>query len=375
MSMIVQQPVLQPFTLGAVDIKNRVIMAPMTRCRANNEHQRPEQMHVDYYTQRTGAGLIITEGSEVSRRARGYVNVAGIFNKEQVAGWKKVVDSVHEVDGKIFIQLWHVGRNSLPDYQEDGQTWAPSAVNPEHEMHAPDGSKKMTSTPHAMTIEEIKQTVSEFGQAAANAKEAGFDGVEIHSSNGYLIHQFFNNNSNLRTDEYGGSKENKARFFFEVLEEVKKHWPENRIGCRLNPSLHGIFGIDATPDTIPFFDYLINRLNDHDLAYLHLSEPFNDVSDVDFLVQNVAEHYRPIYKGNLMINSGFDRESANEVIKEGHADCVAFAKLYISNPDLVHRFELRAHTADWDKDTFYTPGREGYTDYPVLEKEPVTEKE
>ncbi|MGB3591842.1 MAG: alkene reductase [Nonlabens sp.] len=373
--MIVQQPVLQPITLGAVELKNRVVMAPMTRCRADNDAQAPVQKHIDYYTQRTGAGLIITEGSEVSRRARGYRNVAGIFNEEQVEGWKKVVESVHAHDGKIFMQLWHVGRTSLPDYHEDGKTWAPSAVNPDTELHGPDGNKKKTSTPHAMTIDEIKQTVGEFGKAAANAKRAGFDGVEIHSSNGYLIHQFFNNNSNLRTDEYGGSKENKARFFFEVLEAVKESWPENQIGCRLNPSLNGVFGIEATPDTIPFFDYLINRLNDHDLAYLHLSEPFTDVSDIDFLVSDIANHYRPIYKGNLMINSEFDREKGNEVIENGHADCVAYGKLYISNPDLVHRFELRAHTADWDQDTFYTPGREGYTDYPILERESVKEEE
>jgi N-ethylmaleimide reductase len=364
-----KQPLLEPITIGDLQLKNRVIMAPMTRSRATNKHQSPEPKHIEYYTQRAGAGLIITEGSEVSQRARGYTYVAGIFNKYQVAGWKEVVQSVHDAGGKIFIQLWHVGRNSLPVYHEDGKAWAPSAINPEMDMIGPDGKEHPTETPHAMTVEEIKKTVREFGQAAANAKEAGFDGVEIHSSNGYLLHQFFNNGSNKRTDEYGGSHENKARIFFEVLEEIKKHWPENRIGCRLNPSLHGVFGIDGTEDTIPFFDYLINRLNDHDLAYLHLSEPFTDVSDVDYLVSNIAEHYRPIYNGNLMINNQFDRESGNQVIEDGNADMVAFGKLFISNPDLAKRFELKAETADWDKDTFYTQEREGYTDYPTLEEQ------
>jgi N-ethylmaleimide reductase len=364
-----KQALLKPITIGAVELKNRVVMAPLTRCRATNEHQVPDQKHIDYYTQRVGAGLIITEGSEVSEKARGYPFVAGIFNDMQVEGWKKVVDSVHKADGKIFLQLWHVGRTSLPDYHNGELPWAPSAVNPEIELRNALGEKKQTVAPHAMTVEEIHQTVKEFGQAAANAKKAGFDGVEIHSSNGYLIHQFFNNKSNLRTDEYGGSPENKARFFFEVLEAVKESFPENRIGCRLNPSLNGVFGIHGTPDTIPFFDYLINRLNDHDLAYLHLSEPFTDVSDIKFLESHIARHYRPIYKGNLMINSEFDQDSGNKVIEEGNADLVAFGKLFISNPDLPHRFEQNAELADWNQDTFYSQGREGYTDYPALEQE------
>ena len=363
------QALLQPITLGAVELKNRVVMAPMTRCRATNEHQAPDQKHVDYYTQRAGAGLIITEGSEVSEKARGYPFVAGIFNDAQVEGWKKVVDSVHEADGKIFLQLWHVGRTSLPDYHDGQLPWAPSAVNPNTELRNQYGEKKQTVAPHAMSVEEIEQTVKEFGHAAANAKKAGFDGVEIHSSNGYLIHQFFNNKSNVRTDQYGGSNENKARFFFEVLEAVKESFPENRIGCRLNPSLNGVFGIEGTPDTIPFFDYLINRLNEYDLAYLHLSEPFTDVSNIEFLESDIAKHYRPIYKGNLMINNQFDRESGNQVIENGHADLVAYGKLFISNPDLAHRFKLKAETADWNQETFYSQGREGYTDYPTLEEE------
>ncbi len=348
-------------------------MAPMTRCRADNEKNAPEQKHVDYYTQRTGAGLIITEGSEVAPGGRGYPNVAGIYNDAQEAGWKKVVESVHKADGKIFLQLWHVGRMSLPDYHDGKKPWAPSAINPETEMRNAQGEKKQTVTPHAMSIEEIKMVVESFGEAAGRAKRAGFDGVEIHSSNGYLLHQFFNKNSNTRTDEYGGSMENRSRIFFEVLEAIKQHFPEGNIGCRFNPSLHGTFGIEATEESIPFFEYIMDRLNRHHLAYVHLSEPFTDVSDVDYLVTDIAKHFRPIYKGNLMINNEFDRESGNQVIEEGHADCVAFGKLFISNPDLPRRFDLKAETAEWNEDTFYTPGREGYTDYPTLKEKRTLE--
>ncbi len=195
---------------------------------------------------------------------------------------------------------------------------------------------------------------------------ANFDGVEIHSSNGYLLHQFFSRTSNARTDAYGGSIENRSRILFEVLEEVKKHMPENRIGARLNPSLHGIFGMTLDEETIPTFDYIVNRLNDYELAYLHLSEPFTDVTDVPYAEPHIAKHYRPMYNGTLMINTGFDREKGNQVIDEKLADLIAYGKPYISNPDLVERFEAKAETADWDESTFYTTGAKGYTDYPTL---------
>jgi N-ethylmaleimide reductase len=196
--------------------------------------------------------------------------------------------------------------------------------------------------------------------------KAGFDGVEIHSSNGYLIHQFFNATSNQRTDEYGGSIENRARFFFEVLDAIKEEVPENRIGARFNPSLHGIFGMTMDEETIPTFDHVINKLNDHDLAYIHLSEPFNDVSDIEYAETEIAKRYRPMYDGTLMINSAFDQEKGNAVIERGDADLVAFAKPFISNPDLVERFRQHAELAEWDQDTFYTPGKEGYIDYPAM---------
>ncbi|HEA28590.1 MAG TPA: alkene reductase [Leeuwenhoekiella sp.] len=366
--MKTNQALLQSYTLGDLTLKNRVIMAPMTRSRADNEETAPTDMHVEYYTQRAGAGLIITEGSQVSKEAVGYIHTAGIHSKAQVEGWKKVVKSVHDEGGKIFIQLWHVGRMSHPDFHNGNKPLAPSAVNPNAQSYTPEGFKD-TKEPKAMSAEDITNTQEDFVKAAKNAKEAGFDGVEIHSSNGYLFHQFFNTKSNLRDDNYGGSKENRTRFFFEVLDKVKEIWPSNRIGVRLNPSLNGIFGIEATEETIPTFDYIIDQLKNYDLAYLHLSEPFNDVSDIDYLESNIAKRYRPKYNGTLMINAGFDQESGNKIIDEGDADLVAYGKLYISNPDLEERFALNAPLADWDEDTFYSQGKKGYTDYSKLTPE------
>ena len=340
-------------------------MAPMTRSRAVNDENRPtDELQGLYYEQRASAGLIITEGSQVSERAVGYVNTPGIHTKAQVEGWKKVTKRVHDKGGKIFIQLWHVGRMSHPDFHDGELPLSSSAINPNEQSYTPDGFKD-TVTPKEMTKEDIKTTVEDFKNAAKNAVEAGFDGVEIHSSNGYLFHQFFNGTSNKRTDEYGGSHENKARFFFEVLDAIKEVIPEEKIGARFNPSLNGVFGMTMDEDTIPTFEYIIKKLNDYNLAYIHLSEPFTDVSDIPYVVTEIAKHFRPLYNGTLMINAGFDQDSGNEVIASGNADLVAFGKPYISNPDLVERFEKGLELADWDKDTFYTPGKEGYTDYPM----------
>ena len=365
--MNTKQPLLQPITIGDLVLSNRVWMAPMTRSRATNEGNVPGDIHVKYYTQRASSGLIISEGSQVSKQAVGYINTPGIYSQEQVEGWKKVTQAVHEEGGHIFIQLWHVGRISHPDFHNGELPVAPSAINPHAKSFTPKGFKD-TVTPKEMSIEEIKQTVLDFKNAARNAMEAGFDGVEIHSSNGYLFHQFFNRSSNTRMDEYGGSIENRAKFLFEVIDAIKAVMPENRIGLRLNPSLNGIFGMEADEETIPTFDYIVEKLNQYDLAYLHLSEPFNDVSEIPYLVTEIAKHYRPMYKGTLVINAGFDQEKGNKFILEGLADAVAFGKPFISNPDLPKRFELGAELAPWDQDTFYTSGEKGYTDYPSMKE-------
>jgi N-ethylmaleimide reductase len=351
-----------------INLKNRIVMAPMTRSRADNKGNVPtDELQGLYYEQRASAGLIITEGSQVSKDAVGYINTPGIYSDEQVEGWKKVTKRVHDKGGKIFIQLWHVGRMSHPDFHNGELPLSSSAINPNAKSFTPDGFKD-TVTPKEMTIEEIQTTVKDFQNAAANAVKAGFDGVEIHSSNGYLFHQFFNGTSNTRTDEYGGSVENKTRFFFEVLDAIKEVIPEEKIGARFNPSLNGVFGMTMDEDTIPTFEYIIKKLNDYNLAYIHLSEPFTDVSEIPYAVSEIAKHFRPLYNGTLIINAGFDQEKGNKVIENGYADMVAFGKPYVSNPDLVERFENNLKLAEWDEDTFYTPGAKGYTDYPSATK-------
>lgn len=363
-----EQALLQSYTLGDLQLKNRVVMAPMTRSRANNPENAPTgELQGEYYRQRASAGLIITEGSQISPRAVGYINTPGIYSHAQVEGWKEVTQAVHKADGKIFIQLWHVGRISHPDFHNGALPLAPSALNPQAKSFTPEGLKD-TVTPKEMSLEEIRQTIQDFKNAAKNAWEAGFDGVEIHSSNGYLLHQFFSSTSNVRNDEYGGTKENRARILFEILDAIKEVIPENRIGLRLNPSLHGIFGMELNEESIPTFDYIVNKLNAYNLAYLHLSEPFNDVSDNPHAEPHIAKRYRPMYNGTLIINANFDQEKGNAVIKAGDADLVAYGKPYVSNPDLVERYAQNAPLNEWDADTFYTPGEKGYLDYPVLEE-------
>lgn len=364
------QPLLQPIQTGDLNLKNRVWMAPMTRSRANNPENKVFDIHAKYYKQRASAGLIITEGSQISPRAVGYINTPGIYSEAQTEAWKQVTQAVHEAGGHIFIQLWHVGRMSHPDFHGGELPLSASATNPNSKSYTPQGFKD-TVTAKEMTLEEIKQTIADFKNGAKNAIKAGFDGVEIHSSNGYLLHQFFNATSNHRTDEYGGSIENRARILFEVIDAIREVMPENRIGVRLNPSLHGVFGMTMDEETIPTFDYIVSKLNDYNLAYLHLSEPFTDVSELPFAEPNIAKRYRPMYKGTLVINSAFDQEKGNQIIEEGLADAVAFGKPFISNPDLVERFAENAPLSEWDQNTFYTPSEKGFTDYPSLKKEKV----
>jgi N-ethylmaleimide reductase len=362
-----KQNLLTPYT-KKITLKNRIVMAPMTRSRADNKGNLPtDELHGLYYEQRASAGLIITEGAQVSKQAVGYIYTAGIYSDEQVAGWKKVTKRVHDAGGKIFIQLWHVGRMSHPDFHNGELPLSASALNPEAKSFTLEGFKD-TVTPKEMTIEDIKTTVQDFKNAATNAVKAGFDGVEIHSSNGYLFHQFFNGSSNKRTDAYGGSKENKARFFFEVLDAIQEVIPQEKIGARFNPSLNGLFGMTMDGDTIPTFEYIIKKLNDYNLAYIHLSEPFSDVSKIPYAVSEIAKYFRPLYNGTLMINTSFDKEKGNKIIEDGLADLVAYGKPFISNPDLVERFENNLELADWDQDTFYTTGAKGYTDYPKASK-------
>jgi N-ethylmaleimide reductase len=341
-------------------------MAPMTRSRAGNEGNLATDQMAIYYADRADAGLLITEGTVVSKKAVGFINVPGIYSDEQTESWKQVTQAVHNKGGMIFVQLWHTGRLSHPELHEGELPHAPSAINPEAKAFVATGFID-TVTPKEMSVAEIKSTIEDFKNSAQNAAKAGFDGVELHAANGYLFHQFFNGSSNIRTDEYGGSIENKARILFETLDALKGVIDYSRVGVRLNPSMHGVQGMSVDKDTIDTHEYIVNRLNDYGLAYLHLTEPFTDVSEVPYAVTEIAKHFRPIYKGLLMINKGFTKESGNQIIEDGHADMVAYGVPFLANPDLVARFKKDAPLNTPDPSTFYTFTEKGYNDYPKME--------
>ncbi|QNF32052.1 alkene reductase [Adhaeribacter swui] len=359
------QPLLTPYQLGNLSLKNRVVMAPMTRSRADNPDNAATELTAQYYRQRASAGLIITEGTQVSPQGVGYINTPGIYSEAQVKGWQLVTEAVHAKEGKIFAQLWHVGRISHPDFHNGALPVAPSAINPNDKAFTPLGFKD-TVTPRALETHEVQAIVQDFKKAAANAVQANFDGVELHASNGYLFHQFFSKVSNQRTDQYGGSIENRARFLFETLDAVKEVIDLSRVGVRLNPSLHGMSGITVDEETIPTFEYIVKRLNDYNLAYVHLSEPFTPVEGVPYAVTEIAKHFRPLYNGTLIINKGFNQETGNQIIADGLADLVAFGVPFIANPDLPERFAQNAGLNTPDKNTFYAGGVNGYVDYPAL---------
>jgi N-ethylmaleimide reductase len=356
-----------PVRLGRYELPNRMVMAPLTRNRAG-EGNVPRELNTEYYAQRVSAGLIITEATQVSPQGLGYPFTPGIHSQEQVEGWRLVTKAVHDRGGKIFLQLWHVGRISHPDLQVDGALpVAPSAIAPSEGMAATYEGEKPYVTPRALETAEIPGIVEQYRQGAKNALAAGFDGVEIHSANGYLLDQFLHDGSNHRTDEYGGSIENRARLLMEVTEAVVSVWGADRVGVRLSPS--GTFGSVYDSDLKALFTYVVDALNQFELAYLHLVEPRvagnetveNPTSELS------SKYFRPIYKGTLISAGGYDRESGNAVLASGDADLVAYGRLFISNPDLPQRFALNAQLNPYDRSSFYGGDKRGYTDYPSLE--------
>jgi N-ethylmaleimide reductase len=346
-------------------LENRIVMSPMTRSRADNDEHIANDLMQTYYSQRATAGLIITEGINVSKESVGYINVPGIYTDKQTKSWKKITTAVHALDGKIFAQLWHVGRISHPDFHDGKLPLAPSAVNPDSQAYTYSGFKN-TVAPKEMTLEDIKRTTEDFVKAAENAIEAGFDGIEIHAANGYLFHQFFAKTSNLRNDNYGGSIENRGHFLFEVLDAIGKKVPFEKIGLRLAPDLDGLFGMVKDNETQEMFEYLVNKVNDYDLAYLHFSGFTEKGDHPQKAIFETAKHYRSIYKGTFIINGGFLKESANKALEENLADLISFGVPFIGNPDLVQRFAVNAPLNVADSDTFYVPGAKGYTDYHSL---------
>jgi len=347
--------------IGKKSLKNRIIMAPMTRCRAVKNNCANELMAA-YYVQRASAGLIITEASQISPMGVGYLYTPGIYSDAQIEGWKKVTAAVHEKGGLIYLQLWHVGRVSHSSFLNGKLPVAPSAVKIEGKHYTPEGMQPF-ETPRALELHEIKEIVKEYAQAAANAIEADFDGVEIHGANGYLIDQFIRDGSNKRTDEYGGSIENRSRFLFEVVSAVCDAIGREKTALRLSPS--GTFNSMTDSDPQKDYKYICDKLNDYDLAYLHIIDALKeDIKHGANVVE--LEVLRDAYKGVLITNGAYDKARGNEAIKNGLADAVAYGTLYISNPDLPKRFETDAPLATADPHTFYTHDEKGYTDYTPL---------
>ncbi|HHJ36657.1 MAG TPA: alkene reductase, partial [Gammaproteobacteria bacterium] len=322
-----------------------------------------QAMNVEYYRQRSTAGLIITEASQVSAEGVGYPGTPGIYNDEQVAGWQKITDAVHQENGKIYLQLWYCGRISHPDLLPDKQIpVAPSAIKPEGEAITYEGMKAFVE-PRALQTDDIQDIILQYKNAARRARGAGFDGVEIHAANGYLIDQFLRDGSNTRSDEYGGNEENRMRFLNEVIDAVLEVWDSQRVGVRLTPEN----GFNSMSDSDPqaHFDYFIKQLNTRKLAYIHLLEG-------DMLGAGSAVDYRAlrdVYDGLYMANHGYDKKRAQASLAKGDSDFVAFGIPFIANPDLVYRYEndLPLNTAD--QDTFYGGDETGYTDYPFYEVE------
>ncbi len=351
---------LTPYNSEALQLKNRVAMAPLTRRRATNNHIPTNMMRI-HYGQRASAGLIIAEATNISPQGTGYMNSPGIYTRDQVEAWKPITREVHKKGGVIFLQLWHVGRVSHPLLQPDRQLpVSASAIKANGLIGTPEGQKEMV-VPRALETAEISGVVEDYKNAALNAMEAGFDGVEIHSANGYLLDQFLHSGSNIRTDEYGGSIENRAKFLMEVAGEICSAIGPEKTGIRLSPSGISKDMFDLNP--VELFDFVIAKLNDFDLAFLHILEPLVELKPkekYDKFLKVVTPHFRKVFKGTLITNCGFSFDSGNKVISDGDADMVAFGKLFISNPDLVEKFATGAVLTPWDESTFYKGGEKGY---------------
>jgi N-ethylmaleimide reductase len=351
-----------PFLMGDLTLPNRIVMAPMTRSRAG-EGNVPGPLAVTYYVQRASAGLIITEGSQVSPQGVGYVRTPGIYSAAQVAGWKKVTDAVHRAGGRIFIQLWHVGRVSHPDFLGGALPVAPSSLPVEDYVHTPAG-KMQIPVPRALETTEVPDIVRQFRHGAENARAAGFDGVEIHGANGYLLDQFLRSGSNKRTDQYGGSLENRARLPLEVTKAVIEVWDGDRVGYRISPHMTAHSMSDANP--LETFSYFAGELNKTGLGYLHLIEPLGGRMGFVPPEERLGPDLRRIFKRTFMLNGGYDLQSGNDAIARGEADLIAFGVPFLANPDLPERLRQNAPLNEPDVATFYAGEAKGYTDYPSL---------
>ena len=351
-----------PFRMGDIELKNRIVMAPLTRNRATPGLDAPNDLNVEYYRQRASAGLIVSEASQISQQGQGYLWTPGVYTDAQVEGWRKITDAVHEAGGKIVIQLWHVGRVSHTSLQPGGQApVAPSAIVARTKTFV-EGGFADTSTPRALDLSEIPGIIADYAHAAENAKRAGFDGVELHGANGYLIDQFLKDGANHRADAYGGSVENRMRFALEAVDAVLSVWPASRVGIRLSPVSPANDAVDSAPEKV-FFP-LVRELDKRGLAFIHVIEGSTgmtrDNAPFDY------EGLRKSFRGAYMANNGYTRELALEAVGADRVDLVSFGKAFIANPDLVERLRRDAPLNPLDKKTLYGGDANGYTDYPAL---------
>jgi N-ethylmaleimide reductase len=358
------EDLFSPHVFGDLTLPNRMVLAPMTRSRALAGNV-PNPLAAAYYTQRAAAGLLISEGTQVSPQGVGYIRTPGIHSAAQVEGWKTITDAVHAAGGRIFAQLWHVGRVSHPDFHGGELPVAPSAIRVEGESFTTAGRQPLP-TPRALTLDEIPGVVEQFRLAALNARAAGFDGVELHGANGYLLDQFLRDSSNVRTDRYGGTRENRARFPLEVVDAVIGVWGAGRVGYKVAPHF-SMFGMsDSNP--IETFSYLAEELRRRGVLYLHVAEPLA-------LARTDAPRITPIlrrqFDGTLIVNGGYDRDAGESAVAAGEADLVAYGVLFLANPDLPERFRRNAPLNQPNPATFYAGEAQGYIDYPILEAVPA----
>lgn len=356
-----------PLQLGDLTLKNRIIMAPLTRMRSKQPGNIPYELNAQYYAQRTSAGLIISEATQISQQGQGYPATPGIHTHEQIEGWKLVTDAVHKKDGKIFLQLWHVGRISHSSHQPSGQMpVGPSPIKPIGKVMTAEWKMAEYETPQVLLIEDIKNILVDYKNAAQNAKDAGFDGVEIHGANGYLLDQFLQDGSNKRTDDYGNSIENRSRFLLEVVDSVVGIWGKGCVGVRLSP--YGTFNDMSDSDPISLFKYVLTKLNDRQIAYVHMIEPrATSAGGADMIMEtapNAAELFKPYFDGTFISAGGYTPETAKQTVDNGLADAIAFGRFFISNPDLPERIQKGAELNPYDRSTFYGGLDKGYTDYP-----------
>ena len=354
---------LEPFTIDGLELKNRIAMAPMTRSRANTAGV-VQDITTTYYQQRAGIGLLITEAVNISEQATGSPYTPGIYTTEQIDAWKKITTAVHNQGGKIFMQLWHTGRVGHSIDKGGNLPVAPSAIGIQGQKHFTSQGPKDYETPRALSTEEVKGIVNDYHQAAINAKEAGFDGVELHGAFGYLPNQFLIDGANQRTDEYGGSIENRSRFVLEIMQKLVDVWGPGKAGIKLSPSIPFNGMVDSDPTAL--FSYLITELNKMPLAYLHLMQGLFPLDNFPTWPKDAVAAFGPLFDKPVIANGGYTRESAEALLQSGGAAMVSFGALALANPDLPKRFELNAPYNTPDRSTFYGGNEKGYIDYPTL---------